>query len=85
MRLLENGYIEFNGEQYAPDSYTDMQYGECLSCGWSDVDNAFWIEHTFQEHECLTKKGTPRRRPSEGFMRAATALELYHSLNKKGA
>lgn len=83
MQLLENGSIEINGEEFAPDALMNMMHGECSSCGWHGVSNSFWIDYAFSRHDCLTKAGKPRKGPKRGFFRPATAMELFLSMRQE--
>ena len=83
MKILDNGNIEINEEEFAPESETNMTYGECEKCGWFTVNNSFWVHHEFSDHACLTKAGKPRKGPIQGFMRPATALELFMSMQQE--
>lgn len=84
MKLLDNGSILLNGEEYAPDTISNMYWGECTACGWTTVNNGMWVHMSFQDHECLTKNGKPRKRKGEGFMRPATMMELYQDQMNDG-
>ena len=75
-RILENGNVLINGKEFPPDTPMNMYWAECESCGWHTINNSFWAEHEFDDHECLTKAGKPRKKPPVGFIRNCTAIEL---------
>ena len=82
MEKLDNGKYRIGGSEYYGDDYTNLNLGEC-ACGWRKIDNEMMVYLAFQEHECLTKAGKPRKRKLDGRMRAATFDEVFKDDQEK--
>lgn len=82
MEKLDNGKYLVNDVEYDGHEYTNMSLGEC-DCGWRTIDNEMMVYMEFQEHECLTKAGKPRKRKLDGRMRAATFDEVFKDDQEK--
>jgi len=79
MEKLDNGKYLVNGIEADGSEYSNMSLGEC-DCGWRSVDNEMQVYMQFQDHECLTKAGKPRKKKLDGRMRAATFDEVYEAV-----
>jgi hypothetical protein len=76
MEKLDNGKYLVNGIEVDGTEYSNISLGEC-GCGWRYIDNQFTVYLAFQDHECLTKAGKPRKKKLDGRMRAATFDEVW--------
>jgi len=76
MEKLDNGKYRIGCSEFYGDDYTNLNLAEC-PCGWRKIDNQFAAYRAFQEHECLTKAGKPRKKKLDGRMRAATFDEVF--------
>lgn len=76
MEKLDNGKYMLNGMEFNGDDYMNIALAEC-PCGWRKIDNQFALYRAFQDHECLTKAGKPRKKKLDGRMRAATFDEVW--------
>jgi len=79
MEKLDSGKYLVNGIEADGSEYSNLSLGEC-DCGWRTVDNEFIVYLEFQDHECLTKAGKPRKRKLDGRIRSATFDEVYEAV-----